>query len=139
MYDHLNFEDISKYYDIEQYNKSFPKNRNDILSIVHFNIRSIGKNGNEMISLLDTLTQQPDIIAISESFLDSDNIDSFHLENYQGFHSVRNTSKRGGVSIFLKQSLTVDNIEELSFINGEIEICTIILKFHNINYTISCI
>ena len=25
MYDHLNFEDISKYYDIEQYNKSFPK------------------------------------------------------------------------------------------------------------------
>ena len=68
MYDHLNFDEISKYFDLNQYNKSFPTDNDKILSIIHFNIRSLSKNGDEMIALLKCLKKQPDIIVISESF-----------------------------------------------------------------------
>ena len=39
MYNHLNMDEISKYYDIKQYNKSFPHYNDKVLSIIHFNIR----------------------------------------------------------------------------------------------------
>ena len=139
MYDHLNFDNISKYYDIEQYNKTFIGNENNVLSIVHLNIRSVGKNGDEMKSLFATLTLQPDIIAISESFLDSNSVDNTYLSGYQGFHSIRGINKRGGVSIFIKNNIAADIIEEFSFINNEIEICTVNIHVGDRKYVISCI
>ena len=139
MYDHLNFEDISKYYDIEQYNTSFRNNIDNLLSVLHFNIRSLGKNGNEMTAFLQTLTKQPEVIALSESFLDSNSIDEISINGYQGFHSIRGTSKRGGVSIFVKNGIDANFIEEFSFINDEIEICTVLINISDKKYTISCI
>ena len=139
MYDHLHLEEISKYFDLECYNKSFPKHNNKILSILHFNIRSIVKNGNEMASFIASLHHQPDIIAVSESFLDSNSISNFYLPNYIGFHSVRDNQKRGGVSIFTRDYLNADLIEEFSFIHPEIEICTIKIKIGSTNYTVAAI
>ena len=132
MYDHLNFDEICKYYDIEQYNKSFPVQNNQILSVLHINIRSINKNGNEMKVLISSLKHQPDIIALSESFLDSDSISQTHLPNYTGYHCTRDYQKRGGVSVFVRDHLCAEIIEEYSYIHPEIEICTIkqITPFH---------
>ena len=139
MYDHLDFDEICKYYDIEQYNTSFPDHNKDILSIMHFNIRSITKNANEMSSIISTLKHQPDIIAISESFLDSNSVSKFHLPNYVGYHSARALQKRGGVSVFVRDYLSADLIEKFSYIHTEIEICTIKLKIRDTNYSISAI
>ena len=58
MYDHLNFDEISKYYDLDQYNRSFPTDDDKILSIMHFNIRSLTKNGDEMIVMLESLKKE---------------------------------------------------------------------------------
>ena len=139
MYDHLDFNQISNYYDLNQYNKTFLNLGDKLLSVMHFNIRSLGKNGNEMISLIESFNHQPDILAISESFLDSNSIDHSFLNNYQGFHSVRSASKRGGVSIFVKSYIEVDILEEFSYVSEEIEICTVRMKLLDKNYTISCI
>ena len=139
MNDHLNIENISKYYDIAQYNKTFTGSEKNVLSIMHLNIRSLGKNGDEMKSLLATFTLQPDVIAISESFLDSNSVDSTNLPGYQGFHSIRGVDKRGGVSIFTKDNISSDAIEEFSFINDEIEICTVSICIGDCKYVISCI
>ena len=139
MYDHLDFNRISNYYDIEQYNKSFQNLEGKLLSVMHFNIRSLTKNGNEMISLMESLTHQPDILAISESFLDSNSIDDTFLNNYQAFHSVRSSKTRGGVSIFVKSLIEVDIIEEFSYVTSEIEICTVRIKLLDKKYTVSCI
>ena len=139
MYGHLDFNNISNYYDLEQYNKTFLSLGDKLLSVMHFNIRSFNKNGNEMISLIESLNHQPDILAISESFLDLNSIDNSLLNNYQGFHSVRSAGKRGGVSIFVKPNIDVDIIEEFSYVSEEIEICTVQMKILNKKYTISCI
>ena len=128
MYGHLNIDEMSQYYDINQYNNSIPLHNEDIVSIVHFNIRSLVKNGNELTVLLHSLVKQPDVIVISESFLDSDSMSDFQLNNYIAFHVTRDNSKRGGVSIFVKQLHSADLIEEFSYIHKEIEICTISLK-----------
>ena len=137
MYDHLNLNEISKYYDLSQYNNSFETDDNKILSILHFNIRSIGKNGDEMILLLESLSKQPDIIVLTESFLDSNNMTTTKLDGYNDFHVVRGEDKRGGVSIFVRNHLDADNIEEFSYIDSEIEICTVSLKMKTTTYTIS--
>ena len=92
-----------------------------------------------MIALLGTLNHEPDIIAISESFLDSDSVREFTLLNYLSFHSTRNSHKRGGVSIFVKESLQPDLIGEFSYISSEIEICTVKIKASSNMYTISAI
>ena len=139
MYDHLNLNEMSKYYDIEAYNKSMSTSNNDILSIMHFNIRSICTNGDELKVLLDTFLHQPDIIALSETFLDSNTVKDFRLNNYQSFHSVRDTHKRGGVCVLVKENLHADIEEEFSFISSEIEICTIRVKVGASEYTLSAI
>ena len=139
MYDHLNLESMSRYYDIEQYNKSFSGNHDKVLSIIHLNIRSLVKNGDEMSAFFSTFKKQPDIIAISESFLNSNTIDSLNLPNYQGFHSIRCLGKRGGASIFIRNNFTSDINPEFSYINSEIEICTVSVQISNNKYNISCI
>ena len=139
MYEHLDFAEMCKYYDIEQYNKSFAAHKKDILSILHLNIRSVNKNGDEMSSIISSLMHQPDVIAVSESFLDSNSSSHFSLPNYVGYHSTREVQKRGGVSIFVRDYLITDLIEDFSYIHAEIEICTIRLKLAKTSYTISAI
>ena len=97
MYDHLNFDEISKYYDLDQYNRSFPTDDDKILSIMHFNIRSLTKNGDEMIVMLESLQKKPDVIDLSESFLDSNSTSTMKINGYKDFHVVRGNTKRKGV------------------------------------------
>ena len=137
MYNHFNVNEMSKYYDLNQYNTSIPHEENSTLNIMHFNIRSLVKNGNELIGFLHCMKKQPDVIVTSESFLDSNSMADFHLNNYKDFHITREDTKRGGVSIFVKQSLNADLLNEFSYIHSEIEICTISLKLSNKSYTIS--
>ena len=90
-----------------------------------------------MILLLESLSKQPDIIVLTESFLDSNNMTTTKLDGYNDFHVVRGEDKRGGVSIFVRNHLDADNIEEFSYIDSEIEICTVSLKMKTTTYTIS--
>ena len=76
IYDHLNIEEMSKYYDLDQFNSSIPLEIDKIISIMHFNIRSLSKNENELLVTLHSLKKQPDVLVISESFLDSNSISS---------------------------------------------------------------
>ena len=71
MYDHLNLDEIFKYFDLDQYNRSFSTDDDKLLSLLHLNIRSLTKNGDEMLVMLETLKKKPDILISSESFLDS--------------------------------------------------------------------
>ena len=137
IYNHLNIEEMSKYYDLDQYNASIPLEIDKIISIMHFNIRSLSKNENELLVTLHSLKKQPDVLVISESFLDSNSMSSFHLENYKDFHVTRGDIKRGGVSIFLKQTLNAELIENYSYIDPELEICTVTIKLADKTYTIS--
>ena len=137
MYDHLNFDEISKYFDLDQYNRSFSTDDDKLLSLLHLNIRSLTKNGDEMLVMLETLKKKPDILITSESFLDSNSTSIMKIDGYNGYHVARENSKRGGVSIYTSNHLNIDQVSEFSFIDSEIEICTVKLKISNQDYTIS--
>ena len=139
MYEHLNIDEMSKYYDLDLYNKLMPSYNERIISIMHFNIRSVGKNGDEMKAVIGTFKHQPDVIALSETFLDSNSVTNFSLDNYQCFHSIREANKRGGVSVLVKDNIHAELIDDLSFVNPEIEICTIRIKAGSNEYIISSI
>ena len=55
LYDHADFNEMSKYHDLRSYNKLFPTANSETLSIIHINIRNHCSNINEFEALLSTL------------------------------------------------------------------------------------
>ena len=78
MFQHRDLTEISNYYDITAYNNSFNAADSSILSICHFNLRSLKANMDKMISMIHALKISPDIIAVSEQWLNDSNKDSFN-------------------------------------------------------------
>ena len=56
MYGHLNFDTMSNYVSLDQYNKTFPCMNNKMLSIYHINIRSFETNFIQLESLISFQT-----------------------------------------------------------------------------------
>ena len=135
MYDHADFNEISKYYDLDSYNKIFPTANSDILSVIHLNIRNIRSNFNELESILSALKHPPDVIALSETWLNATTQLNTHVAGYTSYHVVRSTP-HGGVSILVKNSLDSELVEQCSFVNGDIEICTVTLKLNSSTYNV---
>ena len=90
MFQHLDFSEISKYFDIRSYNDSLPTSDSRILSVIHENLRSIKGNVDKMITLLNALKYHPDIIAVSEHWLTEKIKIVFSLMGIKNFKSSVN-------------------------------------------------
>ena len=110
-----------------------------MLSIIHFNIRSLEFNLVSLEALLASMLQTPDIIALTETWLDNDNMNNFSIEGFYSYHMVRDNRMHGGVSIFIREGLNCEKVEEYSYVNSLIEICTVRLTIAKTAYTISTI
>ena len=139
MYGHLNFDEMSNYFSLSNYNVKFPSDNASTLSVIHFNIRSVETNITHLEALLSNLQQSPDIIALTETWLDESNMEKYILDGYKSFHVVREPKKRGGVSIHVRDTLMCDKISEFSYINNLIEICTIVVSINDQKYVIAAI
>ena len=69
---------------------------------------------------MNLLCQTP--LFFSETWLDLN--EPIHIPGYVGHHTVRQ-GRSGGVSLFVKQSLSSEKIEQFSYANENIEICTV--------------
>ena len=139
MFGHLNFEEISNYISLQEYTKLFPIHDNKLLSIFHFNIRSLETNFDHLEAVLANLKQTPDIIALTETWLNDNNAEEYILEGYNSFHIVREPLKHGGVSLYIRDYLNCEKVEEFSYLNQIIEICTVKLMINEKCYTIAAI
>ena len=139
MYDHLNFDNMSKYYDLPQYNDIANQSSDSTLSLIHFNIRSLSTNLTKVEALLESFNKNPDIILFSETWLNDEDKGSIKINNFQSFHVVRNSRNRGGVSIFVRNGLDVELLEEFTYLNSEIEICTVKVLIPDSSYVISVV
>ena len=140
IHSHLDFDLMSNYYSIDKYNRSLPKDTDNLLSIMHFNIRSCKKNFDTLRIILESLSHKPDVICLSETWLTDINMHCFFLEGFIAYHIIRPDRKaRGGVSCFVNENIPSDRIEELSFVNKHIEVCTIKLSLSNESYAISTV
>ena len=87
--------------------KDFSKN----FSVLHLNIRSINKNFEAFTEFYSKMNYIFSVICFSETWASEENINknsTFQLKNYNVIHQVRNSRKRGGLCIFIHESLFIN-------------------------------
>lgn len=92
-----NLADNCKYYTNEEFNLNVTL---DTVSFIHFNIRSLYANFNKLKDYLATFASRFNIIALSESWLNTEKGADFEMEGYNLYHIDR-SGKRGGVSCYM--------------------------------------
>ena len=113
----------SQYFTIEQYNTHF---QNSQLFILSLNIRSFNANIESFYAVLQSLNKTPDIIILTETWINDDNIERSEIEGYHSFHTLRQGGGRGGgVSIFCRYYINVEHIHQCSVATNTIESCVV--------------
>ena len=135
---HTDTNAISDYYDITGYNKLDLHNKSK-LNILHINSRSLTKNIDNISAFLATLSTTPDILAVTETWLNNSNKHLYQLPGYHSYHKVRSTRPHGGVTVFVSNHLQSEQLSDLTLINDNIEINTIKITLHSIPYIICAI
>ena len=103
----------SKYKSVEWLSKNYSKSHSSTLGIIHFNVRSLPKNKKNVEELLLNLTKKPDIIAITETKLNDNNIARTQLKDYD-LTNCNSLTKAGGVALYISNYLMFNKIEKLS-------------------------
>ena len=131
---------IDAYYDISNFNATFDSLSPNDLSIIHFNIRSLPRNGNQMIAFLSTLNHKFSVICCSETWLNSDRFIEDLFPNYNQYHSMRpsNQPYGGGVAIFIHKSLNSEYMPDISCNNDIIECVFVSIKHRDNKLVIGC-
>ena len=123
VYPNLNCKENSKYYNIDNYNKSTSNNNSD-LKIFHQNIRSLNANYDYILGLFNSLNVQFDILCFSESWLTTHSSKYYEFDNYNSFHSLRTADtfiSHGGVSIYISNKIIGNKIDNCTIMNRNIE------------------
>lgn len=139
LHGHMDFESISNYYDLVTYNDLIKTQQTHNFNIMHINSRSLTKNFDNMQLLLRSLHIQPDILAVTESWLTGNNKHLHQLTGYHSYHLTRNTRKQGGVSIFVFNLIHSQEIKDLTIVNEDIEISTIRIKTNSLGFLLCTI
>ena len=109
----LNVQTECKYRSIKWYTKQCTTKKSATFNIVHFNVRSLTKNKDKIEELLDRLDYQPDIMAITESKLNDNNIRRADLENYS-LINCNSYSNAGGAALYISNSLLYSKIDQFT-------------------------
>ena len=119
----LNMDRQSSYYSIQAYNNQFV--RNDCLTMVSANIRSLNAHYDEFISFLNSFRHMPDILSFSETWLRMSEAHLLAIDGYVGYHTCRPTARGGGVSVYVCERYTSGRIDALCVADETVELCTV--------------
>ena len=128
---HLSMNHVFSSYDsVEDFTSGNQALLNDcnFISIFNQNIRSFNANLDDFLLLFDEKSV-PDCFIFSETWYDGH--EPILIPNFTGFHTARQLRRSGGVSIYVKDSLNSEIINELSYANESIEICTVKISNEN--------
>lgn len=129
----LDGQDINlcRYHSINTF-KDFSKTFNQNgLTIINFNIRSFNSNSTEFLAYLEGTGHSYDIIILTETWINASNVSLSYIPGYSSVHSYREVMKGGGVSIFVKDGLKYDIIQELNISNNTIECVAVSIIYPN--------
>ena len=112
-----NGNSCNQYCDLQNLNNFFStKNR---LTVLHANMRSLGKNFSKLEELIAELNKSPDIVAVSETWLSDFKVNKVLIDGYQFINvNAKNAAAggmghAGGVGLYLKNSITYSEIKTL--------------------------
>ena len=143
--------DINFYNDI-QCKKSLYYSHNDLnkfsesihtknLSLLHINCRSLKKNFDNLCILLNDIDLKFDIIAVSETWLKTnDDINTFSLNGFKTEFVHRESKKGGGVIIYTNEKFKTTKLDVLSFSQRNfMEAIALEIEFNNQKINVACI
>lgn len=108
-----------------------------MLNIIHFNIRSIQKNFNELLVFLQAFNfSYCDIIILSECWQLSNDI-QYNINGYNMYYNQANINKNDGVAIFIKSNINA-NIRHSKLIKSGVTLSKICFELNNISFGITC-
>jgi len=97
--------------------------KNSGFSIFHLNIRSLKRNFDQFVVLLESLKIKFDCIVLSETW-DVDDINHFAIDGYNAFYNHSHYNQNDGVVVFVRSELcvdvTYDSVNNLTFTNARI-------------------
>jgi len=104
-------------------------------SILHFNARSLVNKIDNVINFLDELAFEFAILAVTETWANSDNDSRLNIPGYKLYNKNRPSKRGGGVAAYIKESLCFVARNDLDqYYSDEFEfLCVKVLqgKFHN--------
>lgn len=108
-----------------------------LINILHFNIRSIRKNFNELLIFIEAFNLYfTDIIVLSECWRVDDGL--FNIEGYNTFYNHADHNQNDGVIVFVKKDLDID-FKKIKLIESGVTLGRITLVNNGINYGITCV
>lgn len=108
--------------------------RNKILNILHLNIRSVRKNFEQLLILIQNFNLFCDIIILSECF-QLFSIDQYNIPGYITYYNNGDYNKNDGVLILVKSGLNID-ISHIKLINSQATISRLNFRLNNITFGI---
>ena len=134
---HLDLDQICKYHKLCSYdNLSAAPNH---LNILHINTRSLQNKLEQISALLCSLTRAPDIICVSETWLQESSFEFCNINGYHSYHVFRRNRCHGGVSVFVSNHLNSNQVTNLSFIHDDIELNTVEVIDNRFSYTVCAV
>ena len=94
----------SNYYSVTKLNRLLENKKSKSLSLFHCNVRSLPKNLNLVNDLIYTLSNRPDILAVTETRLNNNTIVNTQILGYNFYHQDSPTAA-GGAGIYISQTL----------------------------------
>lgn len=127
------------YYTDEQFNQNI--NSQGKFSLIHFNSRSLYANFSNIKEYLQTFLQPFSIIAISETWINTEKGLDFELDGYKFMYNNRLNKRGGGVALYIHKSLNYRVLEGMTtVVDNLLECLTIeICMDKSKNIIISCI
>lgn len=106
-----------RYYDVSNFNNKINTTQlHKSLSVLTVNVNSISANFNYLLAFLEKIKINFSIICITEIWLSKDTDIGFNLPGYNS-HAVYNSTRRGGIKIYIKNNLSFSILKNLTLLN----------------------
>ena len=118
-------------YEIGHFNRTFSSFNNQLL-VMNFNIQSFDSKINEFSAFLDKINLTAHILVLTETWFAPSTCKD--IPGYKAYHCTRpGTNERGGVSIYVLETLNLSCLHYSFKISSDPEHVRIILKPNNVN------
>jgi len=113
----------SKYYTIDSLNSTFS---GDIgFTIINYNVRSFNANGLEFCTMLCSLAALPDVIILTETWLNQASAPLCNIDGYVSHHCYRDGGIGGGVSILHRDYINGIKMQDMCISGAILEMCAV--------------
>lgn len=86
------------------------KLNNDLLTIIHVNIRSLRKNWDWLMIKLENILPKLDVLVLSEININNEEAECYHIKNFNRISICRTYMRGGGVMLFHRDTYHADTL-----------------------------